>query len=91
MRYITAALVLIALVGPSTAAQKAKLLELRGQALLAGRCSGCHAINRSGKSAHPEAPPFRTLGQRYVIDNLAEALAKGSPPLIRTCRSSSSR
>lgn len=26
---------------------------------------------------HPEAPPFRTLGQLYSVDVLAEALAEG--------------
>jgi cytochrome c len=28
-------------------------------------------------STHPEAPPFRTLGQRYPIEALAEGLAEG--------------
>ena len=40
-------------------------------------CSRCHAIDRTGTSAHREAPAFRTLGQRYPIDFLAEALAEG--------------
>jgi cytochrome c len=40
-------------------------------------CSRCHAIDRTGASPHPEAPPFRTLGTRYPIESLAEALAEG--------------
>jgi mono/diheme cytochrome c family protein len=40
-------------------------------------CSRCHAVDRAGTSPHPEAPAFRTLGERYPIDSLAEALAEG--------------
>jgi cytochrome c len=52
-------------------------LERRGQELLSTNCARCHAIGRTGQSTHPEAPPFRTLGSRYPIDALAEALAEG--------------
>ena len=51
--------------------------ERRGRALLAAKCSRCHAIDRTGNSAHHEAPAFRTLGRRYPIDALAESLAEG--------------
>ena len=54
-----------------------RALESRGEALLMANCSRCHAIGRSGNSTHPEAPAFRTLGQRYPIEVLAEALAEG--------------
>ena len=40
-------------------------------------CSQCHAIARDDDSAHPDAPPFRTLSARYPIEALAEALAEG--------------
>jgi len=59
------------------AAQGSRALELRGERLLSANCSRCHAIGRSGNSTHPEAPPFRTLSQRYPIDALAEGLAEG--------------
>jgi cytochrome c len=49
----------------------------RGHSLLAAHCSRCHAIERTGTSIHREAPPFRTLGQKYPIDWLGEALAEG--------------
>ena len=49
----------------------------RGEVLLNGNCSECHAVGRGGASPHHSAPPFRTLGQRYSIDSLAEALAEG--------------
>jgi cytochrome c len=57
--------------------QDKRALQTRGEALLTTNCSRCHAVGRTGKSTHPEAPPFRTLGQRYPIEVLAEALAEG--------------
>ncbi len=32
---------------------------------------------RTGESTHPEAPAFRTLGKRYPIESLEEALGEG--------------
>src|SRR5689334_18774248 len=58
-------------------AQDRKALESRGEAVLSKNCARCHAIGRTGPSTHPEAPPFRTLGQRYPIEALAEGLAEG--------------
>lgn len=49
----------------------------RGRAFVQGKCGGCHAVSRTDLSRHPTAPPFRTLGQRYPIEHLAEALAEG--------------
>lgn len=50
---------------------------LRGHALLQAKCSTCHAVDRTGASPHHLAPPFRTLGQRYPIESLEEALGEG--------------
>jgi cytochrome c len=58
-------------------AQDKRALEGRGEGLLTSNCARCHAVGRTGNSTHPEAPPFRTLGQRYPIEVLAEALAEG--------------
>jgi mono/diheme cytochrome c family protein len=52
-------------------------VEKRGEELVAARCARCHAIGRTGASPHPQAPPFRTLGKRYPIESLEEALAEG--------------
>ena len=49
----------------------------RGEALLQRDCAKCHAVGRTGASPHKEAPPFRTLGQRYPIESLEEALGEG--------------
>jgi mono/diheme cytochrome c family protein len=58
-------------------AQDGAALERRGNAVLTRNCSRCHAIGAAGNSAHREAPAFRTLGQRYPIESLAETLAEG--------------
>jgi mono/diheme cytochrome c family protein len=48
----------------------------RGETLLAKACGSCHALGR-GDSADKNAPAFRTLGQRYPVESLEEALAEG--------------
>jgi mono/diheme cytochrome c family protein len=72
-------IIVLAVLAMHTSARAQEFDELlqRGQAILATNCSRCHAIDRTGPSRHPEAPPFRTLGQRYPIESLAEALAEG--------------
>jgi cytochrome c len=49
----------------------------RGEALARDNCSTCHAIGAAGASPYQLAPPFRTLHQKYNVENLAEALAEG--------------
>jgi cytochrome c len=50
---------------------------IAGLAFVQAHCSSCHATGRSGASPNPEAPPFRTLHERYDVEGLAEALAEG--------------
>lgn len=49
----------------------------RGRTFVQTNCAMCHAVGRVGESPLQEAPPFRTLKQRYPIEDLAEALAEG--------------
>jgi cytochrome c len=49
----------------------------RGEALVTQNCGMCHATGTSGLSPNPLAPHFRALGQRYPVENIAEALAEG--------------
>jgi mono/diheme cytochrome c family protein len=49
----------------------------RGEELLQRDCAKCHAIGRSDESPDKAAPAFRTLGQRYPIESLEEALGEG--------------
>ena len=68
-----AAAVCLAAVQPATAAGDLKL----GEALLSRNCGPCHATGRSGDSPNKQAPAFRTLGQRYPVESLEEALGEG--------------
>lgn len=49
----------------------------RGETLLQRHCARCHAVGKTGRSPVYAAPPMRELGQRYPVENLAEALAEG--------------
>jgi cytochrome c len=58
-------------------AEETAALEKRGEALVSRHCSMCHATGRTGTSPHAEAPPFRTLGRKYPVSSLEEALGEG--------------
>ena len=49
----------------------------RGRQFAQSRCADCHAIGPGGNSPYAAAPPFRTLHEKYPVENLAEALAEG--------------
>jgi mono/diheme cytochrome c family protein len=49
----------------------------RGEAIAKKHCATCHAIGRTGQSAHPKAPPLRTLAAKYPLETLEEAFAEG--------------
>jgi cytochrome c len=49
----------------------------RGRAFAEANCARCHAIGPSGASPLAKAPPFRTLHQRYPVEDLVESLAEG--------------
>lgn len=49
----------------------------RGEAIARDICAPCHAIGTSGESPHASAPPFRRLGERVDLDDLAERLREG--------------
>jgi mono/diheme cytochrome c family protein len=49
----------------------------RGHGFAQENCARCHAIDPVGDSPLPKAPPFRTLHQRYPLEDLAESLAEG--------------
>lgn len=51
--------------------------ERRGKAFVTANCARCHAVGRVGASPLPQAPPFRTLHERYPVETLAEAFAEG--------------
>jgi mono/diheme cytochrome c family protein len=49
----------------------------RGLVLVRTNCARCHAIYRIGPSPLKIAPPFRTLHERYPVEQLEEPLAEG--------------
>ncbi|HXX51452.1 MAG TPA: cytochrome c [Xanthobacteraceae bacterium] len=49
----------------------------RGLVIVRTNCSRCHAIGKVGESPLSIAPPFRTLHERYPVDDLQEPLAEG--------------
>lgn len=52
-------------------------LREQGKAIAGDNCASCHAIDATSESPHADAPPFRTLSERYPVDSLQEALAEG--------------
>lgn len=70
---LCAALLGAALIFPARAADDLK----HGEELLRQACASCHAVGPAGESPHKFAPAFRTLGQRYPIESLEEALGEG--------------
>jgi cytochrome c len=52
-------------------------LERDGLALAERMCAQCHAIGRSGASAHSAAPAFRELDRRVDLDGFAKQLREG--------------
>jgi len=49
----------------------------RGFIILKTNCSRCHAIGKIGESPLKIAPPFRTLHERYPVEDLEKPLAEG--------------
>ncbi len=72
-RPMLAAMLLVAALQQAGAAPDLKL----GQTLLARHCGSCHAVGRSDLSADQAAVPFRSLGERYPVESLEEALGEG--------------
>jgi mono/diheme cytochrome c family protein len=61
----------------ATAPVQAQDATERGRELVEWNCAGCHAVGENGRSPLAAAPVFRTLGQRYPLTDLEEALAEG--------------
>jgi len=60
--------------GPQSA--EPPLVE-QGREIAQANCASCHALDAASGSPHEDAPPFRTLSDRYPVDSLQEALAEG--------------
>jgi mono/diheme cytochrome c family protein len=52
--------------------------QQRGKALPQTLCARCHAVGKTGRSPHTDAPPFRSFGDDKLYDNdFAERLQDG--------------
>jgi mono/diheme cytochrome c family protein len=49
----------------------------RGRSFVTTNCASCHSVDRYTASPLTIAPPFRTLHERYPVENLAESLGQG--------------
>jgi mono/diheme cytochrome c family protein len=65
------------LVVAAASAAQARDPVSHGQALVAEFCGSCHAIGMKGKSKHPGAAPFRTLGLTVDLDEFPRVLERG--------------
>ena len=73
---IWAATILLAVFTSAAAPTKAANPR-QGKRLARLYCAKCHSIDKVSPSPLSMAPPFRTLHERYPVDNLQEALAEG--------------
>jgi len=71
---ITAMTMLLGLAGLHSAAATS---PEQGKRLARLYCAKCHAIDKVSRSPLRIAPPFRTLHERYPVEELQEALAEG--------------
>ncbi len=71
-RLIYAASLLLLTAGQASAANIAQ-----GRRLAQANCARCHSIDKAGPSPLSIAPPFRTLHERYPVEDLEEPLAEG--------------
>ncbi len=70
------AVALAVLSGTSASAQQDPRVQ-RGEQFARTNCAMCHAVGRFGDSPLAIAPPFRTLHEKYPVEDLEEALAEG--------------
>jgi cytochrome c len=69
-----AALFALALIGGTAQAQDP---IRRGQALAVRLCAPCHSIGTRQHSPNRDAPPLRTIGRTYDLDQFARVLGAG--------------
>jgi mono/diheme cytochrome c family protein len=65
---------LLALLAVSARAQEQDPVR---RAIVGEFCARCHAVARFGRSPHVGAPPFRTLGRSFDLDEFPRRLERG--------------
>jgi cytochrome c len=74
---LAAALALPASLAAGEEAQPLSPAAQRGLVFVRTHCAQCHSVDRVSASPLRMAPPFRTLHERYPVENLQESLAEG--------------
>lgn len=72
-----AAILVVATASPANAENVLSPAAQRGLVIVHADCARCHAVGKVGASPLKIAPPFRTLHERYPIEDLEEPLAEG--------------
>ena len=55
----------------------AQVSERHGRVVVMEFCARCHAVGKTGTSPHADAPPFRTLGRSFDLDQFPRLLERG--------------
>lgn len=74
-RLLAAAVLLTCLMSPALA--QLSPAAQRGRSFVTTNCSRCHSVDKYTASPLKIAPPFRTLHERYPVEDLQESLAEG--------------
>jgi mono/diheme cytochrome c family protein len=69
----------LALAGAAARAQERDPIA-HGRALAVSLCGPCHAIGARRHGPHRDAPPLRTIGRTYDLDQFARVLSAGLLP-----------
>lgn len=72
--FIVAASLVAMLVSPAAHAQSP---QQRGEEIVRGLCSRCHAVGKTDESPLPAAPRFRSLDDRTDLSKLSRRLREG--------------
>ncbi|MEQ1784308.1 MAG: cytochrome c [Hyphomonadaceae bacterium] len=59
-----------------TSADAPAMIE-SGRRIVEIQCISCHAVRADGQSRNKQAPPLRTLAERYPVTGLEQAFAQG--------------
>lgn len=74
-RSIAAAVLFACLMSPAVA--QLSPTAQRGRSFVMTNCARCHSVDKYTASPLKIAPPFRTLHERYPVEDLAESLGEG--------------
>jgi mono/diheme cytochrome c family protein len=74
-----AALLVASLLIAASAAQAEDPTAAEGRVLAETNCGTCHALEKTGASPFPPAPPFRDVAARYTEDELLDGFMEGLP------------